>query len=135
MSSLSEIRKALATTMGQVGLNVYHRVPDVTQSPAAVILPSKSNYVVAMQQGSDTYEFDVAVLVANVNTEDAQDRLDELVTGRGDRSVRQHLYDNPSLGLSDVDCTVKGFDGYGGSFQSSAIDYVGAVLKVCVVVL
>ena len=135
MSSLTEIRDALKATIQQAGLNVYETVPDVTNSPAAVILPDTSNYANAMAMGGDEYEFDIAVLVAAHNIRDAQRQLDQFVTGKGEKSIREYLFRNSNLGLDDVDCFVKGFRGYGGSFKTAMTNSVGAVLKVCVVVL
>lgn len=135
MSSLTEIRDALKATIQQSGLNVYETVPDVTNSPAAVILPDTSSYTNAMAMGGDEYEFDVAVLVAAHNIRDAQRQLDQFVTGKGEKSIREYLFRNSNLGLDDVDCHVKGFKGYGGSFKTAMTNSVGAVLRVCVVVL
>jgi hypothetical protein len=135
VSSLSEIRDALKQTISQSGLNVYETVPDVTNSPAAVIMPDVADYVNAMAMGGDEYHFDVAVVVAAHNIRDAQRKLDQYVTGKGEKSIREFLFRNSDLGLSDVDCVVKGYKGYGGTFKTSTVDMVGAVLKVCVVVL
>ena len=135
MSSLTEIREALKKTISQSGLNVYETVPDVTNSPAVVILPDDSDYSNAMAMGGDEYHFNVAVLVAAHNIRDAQRQLDAYVTGQGEKSVREFLFRNSDLGLGDVDCHVKGFKGYGGSFKTAMTNSVGAVLKVCVVVL
>jgi hypothetical protein len=135
VSSLTEIRDALKATIQQSGLNVYETVPDVTNSPAAVILPDTSSYTNAMAMGGDEYEFDVAVLVAAHNIRDAQRQLDQFVTGKGEKSIREYLFRNSNLGLDDVDCHVKGFKGYGGSFKTAMTNSVGAVLRVCVVVL
>lgn len=133
-SSLSEIRDALKRTISQSGLNVYETVPDVTNSPAAVVMPDTSDFQGAMRMGGDEYNFDIAVVVANVNTRDAQDKLDAYVTGQGPKSIREYLFHNSDLGLPDVDCAVKGFRGYGGNFKTATTDFVGAVLRVCVTV-
>lgn len=134
-SSLRQIRTALAATISQSGLNVYETVPDVSNSPAAVILPDDADYANAMGMGGDTYYFSVAIMVAAHNIRDAQDQLDEYVTGKGTKSVREFLFHNGDLGLPDVDSFVKGYKGYGGSYKTAMTNSVGAVLKVCVVVL
>jgi hypothetical protein len=135
VSSLTEIRDALKATITQHGLHVYETIPDVTNSPAAVILPDDADYSNAMAMGGDEYHFDIAVLVAAVNIRDAQRKLDQYVTGQGEKSIREYLFRNSNLGLDDVDCHVKGYKGYGGSFKTAMTESVGAVLKVCVVVL
>lgn len=133
-SSLSEIRGALKRTIAQSGLHVYETVPDVTNSPAAVIMPDVADYQGAMRMGGDEYTFDVAIVVAAHNIRDAQDQLDKFVTGQGEKSIREFLFRNSSLGLDDVDCSVKGFRGYGGNFKGATTNFVGAVLRVRVVV-
>lgn len=135
MSSLTEIRDALKKTISQTGLHVYETVADVTNSPAAVIMPDLSDFGNAMGMGGDTYHFDIPVLVAAHNIRDAQRQLDQLITGQGPKSIREYLFRNSNLGLDDVDCHVKGFKGYGGNFKSSMTNQIGAVLRVCVVVL
>lgn len=133
-SSLGEIRDALKKTISQSGLHVYETVPDVTNSPAAVVMPDLADYQSAMRMGGDTYDFDVAIVVAAHNIRDAQRQLDKFVTGQGEKSVREFLFRNSSLGLDDVDCSVKGFRGYGGNFKGASTNFVGAVLRVRVVV-
>lgn len=133
-SSLTDIREALKRTISQSGLNVYETVSDVTNSPAAVIMPDSGDFQGAMSMGGDVYLFDVAIVVAAHNIRDAQRKLDQYVTGKGVKSVREHLFLNPSLGLADVDCQTRGFRGYGGNFKAATTDFVGAVLKVCVTV-
>lgn len=135
MSSLTEIRDALKKTIGRSGLNVYETVADVVNSPAAVIMPDLSDFTGAMGMGGDEYHFDIPVLVAAHNIRDAQRQLDQLVTGRGEKSIREFLFKNSNLGLDDVDCVVTGFKGYGGSFKTSMTNQIGAVLRVRVVVL
>lgn len=135
MSSLTEIRDALKKTISQAGLNVYETVADVTNSPAAVIMPDMSGYSNAMGMGGDEYYFDIPVLVAAHNIRDAQRQLDKFVTGQGEKSLREFLFRNSNLGLDDVDCHVKGFKGYGGNFKTSMTNQIGAVLRVCVVVV
>lgn len=134
-SSLQDILEAVKRTIGQAGLNVYDHQSDVTNTPACVILPADIDFTGAMSMGGDTYNFDLAVLVANVNTRDAQRKLNAYVTGKGEKSIREHLFRNGNLGLDDVDCVVKGVRGYGGNFETATVNYVGAVLKLCVTVL
>lgn len=135
MSSLREIRTALRATISQADLNVYRAVPDVTNTPAAVVLPSNADYTGAMGMGGDEYYIDIAILVAALNIADAQDVLDDYVTGQGPKSVREFIYRNSNLGLDDVDCTVVGFKGYNGSFENAMTQSIGAILKVRVLVL
>ena len=134
-SSLQDILEAIKRTVSQTGLNVYDHQSDVTNSPACVIMPHSISFTGAMAMGGDDYDFDLAIVVANVNTKEAQRKLNQYITGKGPKSLREHLFRNGSLGLPDVDCVIKGMRGYGGRFETATTNYVGAVLKLCVTTL
>lgn len=136
MSSLSQIRDAIKATVSQTGLNVYDTVPDVQNVPAVVVLPFQTNYATAMAMGGDKYEFNLAVMVQRGDSREAQERLDEYVTGKGPKSIREFIFRNCTLGLPDVDAVVEGIpkDGYGGTFDTAGFNYVGALLRLCVTV-
>ncbi|WP_146132526.1 hypothetical protein [Streptomyces solincola] len=136
MASLSEIRKALATVIRQnvtVELQDYSEVPDVLRLPAIVVKPSTGDFTGAFQRGLDTWEFEVYVLVARQNSQTQQELLDEFLTGAGPNSIRRVVYENPTLGRSDViDAMVKRMRGYGGTFQAAQVQHTGAILTVTV---
>lgn len=134
MASLKEIRTALQTTINTiVGLHGYDNVSDVAQVPAAVIAPDVGDFTGAFQRGMDTWMFDVFVLVGRRDFEVSQEELDGFLTGAGDKSIRQAVYTNPTLGLTDgTDAFVSGVRGYGGEFQTAKISHVGAIIKVTV---
>jgi hypothetical protein len=135
VSSLHDVRQALAKTIFDnlaEEISTYPLVPDVTQTPAMVVLPSKSDFAKAFQRGLDEWDFDVFLLTARTETTNGQDLLDEFCTGSGPNSIRQIIYENPSLGLPDTDAYVMGLQGYGGHFEAARIPHVGAILRVCV---
>lgn len=133
-SSLTDIRDALKQTISQFGLQVYGTVPDVTNTPACVIEPDTIDYTVAMAMGGDTYVFRLMVLVAATELSNAQKKLDQYITGQGEKSIRQFLFENSSLGLPDVDCVVKSMKGYNGAPESAGIKLIGAIMRVSVTV-
>lgn len=133
MSSISQIRAALKTTIAAAipALAVYDRVPEsLSILPAVVIVPTASDFAVAMGRGVDAHEFDVFVLVTRSDDGLAQTALDTYITGAGSSSVRQAIFQNRSLGLSDCDAHVFGMASYGASWEFAAIDHIGAALKV-----
>jgi hypothetical protein len=135
MSSLSEVRQALANVIFSglaQEISTYPLVPDVAQTPAMVVLPSKCDFAKAFQRGLDEWEFDVFLLTSRTETTNGQDLLDEFCTGAGPNSIRQIIYENPTLGLSDTDAYVMGVQDYGGHFEAARIPHVGAILRVCV---
>lgn len=135
-SSLEDIMAAVKVVLGDAvwnaELNVYDHVSDVVNSPAVVPLPSTSNFSSAMHMGGDQYEIILYVLIANNDTESAQFDLRPYVTGQGAKSIRQRIFANPTLGLSDVDAMVKKMTDYGGRFEVGPTNYVGAKLHLMV---
>lgn len=141
MASLTEIRAALkATLKGAISeLNIYAEVSDVTQAPAVVVMPAAPslsglacNFNGAFGRGMDEWTLDLYVLVARTDGALAQQKLDQYVTGKGAKSIRQVLFQNSAIGLTDTDVHVEGVRDYGGMFQSAGIPHVGAVLRVTV---
>jgi hypothetical protein len=134
-SSLTDIRVALKATMAQAGLEVYDTVTDVVNTPAVVVEPGKTDFTNSFHQGGDTYNMNLYVLVANTDPRNAQQILDQYVTGKGPKSIRDFLWQNSTLGLADVDSVVTQMDGYGGKFQDSGFQMIGARLRVVVTVM
>lgn len=136
-SSLADIRTAIKATVSQFGLQAYDRVPDVANTPACVVDIAQNpsiRFSTAMAMGGDQYHFDLLILVANTDSRNAQQVLDEYVTGRGPKSIREFLFSNSGLGLPDVDCMPEKVIGYGGSPEVAGIRMIGAVMRVCVTV-
>lgn len=135
MATLTEIREALADAIADgvaAEMSVYERVADVAQVPAAVVMPRKADWAVAFARGTDEWTFDVYILVGRSDTTSSQEELDEFLTGAGPNSVREVLFNNPTLGIADVDAFASGMDGYGGEFQTARVSHVGAIIKVIV---
>jgi hypothetical protein len=135
VASLTQIREALATTIADgvdAEMSVYERVTDVVQVPAAVITPTSADWKVALSRGTDKWMFDVFILVGRSDTTNAQEELDGFLAGAGPNSVREVLYNNPTLGIEDVDAFPTGMSGYGGEFSTARIPHVGAIIKVTV---
>lgn len=140
MASLTEIRAALKATVKSAipDLNVYSEVSDVQQVPAVVVMPAPSSasgmacdFNGAMGRGLDQWTLDLYVLVARTDGVLAQKSLDQYVTGKGPKSIRQIIYSSPDIGLSDgTDVHVEGIREYGGSFVTAGIQHVGAVVRL-----
>lgn len=135
MASLKAIRAAFSTTLVSVigaGTAVYQRIPAQPALPCVCVVPAIGNFVQSMARGTDTYELDVIVLVPSADNDVAQDRLDDYVTGAGDKSIRQGIFNNRTLGLSNVDAHISGMTDYGGSFEAVDVDHIGARLRLVV---
>jgi len=134
MSSLQAIRDAIKSTIdGNIpDVEVYDTVPDVAHAPAVVVWPDTASFQQAMGRGLDRWEFDLYVLAQRAIADEGQDDLDSYVTGAGGNSIRQVIFQNKALGLSDVDAHVSGMSQYGARFEAAGIEHIGAVLRLVV---
>jgi len=133
MASLQQIRDGLKTTLENNidGLRVYDVVPDYSINfPVAIVLPTTISFGLAMQRGTDLYNFDILVAVQRGESRTAQDALDLYITGAGGSSLRQAIFNNRTLGLSDTDATVTGVSNYAGDVNLNGIDAIGANISL-----
>jgi hypothetical protein len=133
MASLQQIRDGLKTTLENniTGLRVYDIVPDYSINfPVAIVLPTSITFGLAMQRGTDLYNFDILVAVQRGESRTAQDALDLYITGAGSSSLRQAIFNNRTLGLSDTDASVTGVSNYAGDVNLNGIDAIGANISL-----
>ncbi|GGM55503.1 hypothetical protein GCM10012275_28280 [Longimycelium tulufanense] len=142
MASLKDIRKAIKSTLDAnlPDLHVFAHSPDDGLMPALIVMPRPGSpgspfaeFNKAMARGHDEYHLDLWLLVANTLDEEAQDTLDDYLTGSGPRSVREVIFNNQSLGLTNTQAFITGAYGYGGEPALGRIQGVGAVLQMYVV--
>jgi hypothetical protein len=136
--SLTEIRNGLADTIRNftsLGVYTYAEVQAKGNYPAAIIEPHATDFERAMNRGTDEWDFNIFVLVRGADEATAQRNLDKFVTGQGDDSIRQVLFEHRDLGLGDsVDAHIYSMRGYGGGFEWAGTQHIGAVLKARVFV-
>lgn len=134
MASLPAIRTAVKTTVEAAisGLQVHEMATAKPVPPCVVVVPDVSNFVVAMARGTDTWEFDLLVLVPSADLVVAQSLLDPYIDGSGDQSIRQAIFNARSLGLTGTDAHVSGMSDYGGLHSYGTADHVGATLRLVV---
>jgi len=132
MATLSEIRDGLKTTVSNIsGLRCYDTIPDnAINFPVAIFIPTGIDFDLAMQRGTDLYTFDMLVAVQRADSRTAQDKLDAFITGSGSSSIRQVIYNNRSLGLSETDARVTNMTNYAADVNLNGIDGVGATLNI-----
>lgn len=138
MATLAQIRTAWKTTLEAAvsTVQVYPTIRSVTAIPeagaAVVIIPTGTDFLVAMGRGTDTYLFTLLLMVNPGDDEIAQNTLDAHVTGSGSSSIRQATFANKTLGLASTDAHISGMSNYGARFESAGIDHIGAVLSAVV---
>jgi len=133
VASLQEVRDGIKTTLENNidGLRVYDVVPDYAINfPVAIVLPTSILFNVAMQRGTDLYNFDILVAVERGNSRTAQDKLDQYITGQGSSSLRQAIFNNRTLGLDNTDATITGVGNYAADVNLNGIDAIGANLSL-----
>tara|TARA_B100000674_G_scaffold340709_1_gene284805 strand:+ start:419 stop:841 length:423 start_codon:yes stop_codon:yes gene_type:complete len=132
MASLAEITDGMKTVLSNIsGLRCYDNVPDMGLNfPAAFIVPTDIQFDLAMQRGTDLYTFDMLVAVQRADSRTAQDKLDAFITGSGSSSIRQIIFNNRTLGLSDTDARVVDMTNYAADVNLNGIDGVGANMTI-----
>ena len=137
MATIGQVRAGIKAAIENniAGLTVYRTMPEVTHPPAVVIGLADSDtadFTVAMGRGTDTWNYDLAVLAPYSDAELGQDALDLFIDGAGDRSIRQAIFNNRTLGLTRTDAHIAGVSNYGASFESADLQHIGAVLRLVV---
>lgn len=135
MAGLEQIRDAIKATIdaGVEGLRAYDTVPDIVNLPAVLVLPTETDFFGAFGRGSDTHQIDLFVMVSRTVPRVGQDSLDAFVTGAGSQSIRQAIFNNRTLGLTDgTEAHISGMSRYGGTFPAASIDHIGAALRLVV---
>ena len=132
MASLTAIRTGLKSTVTAAvpSLFGYDVVPEVTNLPAIVVMPTAVDFEGAMGRGLHVYEFDLIVLVSRRDDLLAQKELDTFVTGAGATSIYQAIWNAKDLGLTKTTAQMYAMERYSASFDVGDIDNIGAVLKV-----
>ena len=135
MATLSEITDGLKTLLGNIsGLRCFDTVPDYAINfPAAFIIPTNIEFDLAMQRGTDQYTFDCLLAVQRSDTRTGQDKLHTFITGQGSSSVRQIIFNNRTLGLTDTDARVVSVSNISADVTVNGIDAIGANIEIQVI--
>jgi len=134
MASLAAIRTAVKTTLAAEipTLHRYDKIAAAVNTPAVVVQPATTDFLVAMGRGTDTYYLDLHVIVAESDEIVAQAQLDEYVTGAGSNSIRAAVFATRALGLASTDAHIAAMTAYGVQFESAPLAHIGATLRLVV---
>ncbi len=136
MSGLETIREHIKTTIEAAisTLHGYDIVPDSANVlPCFVIVPFTADFDKAMARGTDTWDIDLLVLTSTSTMVTGQNSLDSFISGAGTNSIRQAIFQAPSLGLSDTNAHVSQMLEYGMRFSIAGFDHIGARLRLMVI--
>lgn len=133
MASITEIRHAIAAQLEDKMdlVTAYSRLPRSTVSCPAVIIRPVRGQPVTMGRGVVTYQFDLVVLASQADNLHAQDTLDQMLTTFGANSPYAAIYDDKSVGLTNVDVSLRDWSEY-GTFTFGDVEYLGASIDMFV---
>jgi hypothetical protein len=113
MASIKDIRVALAAKLSaSPDLQVSAYILASPTPPYAHVFPAEVEYDRAMVRGLDELTFTVEVAVPLTSDQASQQLLDEYLAGSGDRSVKQKLEVDRTLGGVVQNLRVTGSSGY-----------------------
>lgn len=130
MASLTAVRNGLkerAETISRV--TGYARPVGEVNVPAVVVMPGQIVFDDTMERGSDLLSFTLVLLVADSDSDLAQQQLDDYLAGSGDKSLKAAIEGDQTLGGVADWTVVKGVQAY-GLIEYSGRQYVGARLPV-----
>lgn len=111
MASVSEIRTALAASMGTIqGLRTSAHVPDAPRPPIAVVMPDRIEYDVNARRGADRFFFTVTVLASRADDRAAQQNLDQFLVGP--KAIKDAIEADRTLGGKADTCRVTQMQNY-----------------------
>ena len=108
------LRERLATI---IGLRVYDHIPDTISVPMAAVAIDEVTFHRSFAGGDPIYRFVVTVLVGRTEERTAQRKLEDFLSYSGDRSVRQAIEIDMTLGDRVQTCVVE----RGGNIQPISI--------------
>jgi hypothetical protein len=99
MIQISKVRDALGKNIESIsGIRVYDTIPDVVVPPAAIVGQLDFTYDINNARGLDQASVDIFVIVQRISERAGQDKLDELLAGTGNKSIKTAIESDRSLG-------------------------------------
>ena len=113
------------------GLRVYENIADSFQPPAAMITIDTVDYHQAFRGGDSVYTFRISLMVGRTDDRTAQKKLDEYLSYSGNKSIRQAVEADPTLG-GRVEASVVTSGGNIAAIQVNEATYLGVEFDVTV---
>jgi hypothetical protein len=99
ITNISGVRDALGKNLETInGLRVYDTIPDVVVPPCAVVGQLDFTFDVNNMRGLDQASVDIFVIVQRFSERAGQDKLDNLLAGTGNGSIKTALESDRTLG-------------------------------------
>jgi len=99
ITNVNGVRDALKANLQTItNLRVYDLIPDVIVPPCAVVGQLDFTFDIDNQRGLDQASVDVFVIVQRISERSGQEKLDVLLAGSGNGSIKTALESDRSLG-------------------------------------
>ena len=99
MINISKVRDNLGKNIEKItDMRVYDRIPDVIVPPCAVVGQLDFTFDVDNARGLDQASVDIFVIVQRVSERAGQDKLDQLLAGTGNKSIKTAIESDRTLG-------------------------------------
>jgi len=99
MINISGVRQALGDNLMTItGMRVYDAIPDVVTPPCAVVGQLDFTFDVNNARGLDQASVDIYVIVQRISERAGQNKLDQLLAGTGNGSIKTALESDRTLG-------------------------------------
>jgi len=99
MINISGVREALGNNLMTItGMRVYDTIPDVVTPPCAVVGQLDFTFDVNNARGLDQASVDIYVIVQRISERAGQNKLDQLLAGTGNGSIKTALESDRTLG-------------------------------------
>ena len=99
MIQINKVRDQIGKNIESIsGVRIYDTIPDVVVPPCAVVGQLDFTFDVDNARGLDQASVDVYVIVQRISERAGQDKLDQLLGGTGNKSIKTAIESDRTLG-------------------------------------
>jgi hypothetical protein len=99
MIQISKVRERIGKNIERIsGIRIYDQIPDVVVPPCAIVGQLDFTFDIDNARGLDQASVDVYVIVQRISERAGQEKLDELLGGTGNKSIKTAIESDRTLG-------------------------------------
>ncbi len=99
MIQISKVRERIGKNIERIsGIRIYDQIPDVVVPPCAIVGQLEFTFDIDNARGLDQASVDVYVIVQRISERAGQEKLDELLGGTGNKSIKTAIESDRTLG-------------------------------------
>lgn len=131
--SITAIRDGIEANLETItGLRGYSEIPENPSIPAAVVNLDSVDYHQTFRNGMVQFNFTVTVIVGRFSARSAQQTLNDFASNTGDKSIRQAIESDRTLGGNAFDCVVQTMGGMNNIDLNDGNNYLATDFSVVV---